>query len=172
MASRCKLIEREIVFTIHGQNETGTYYDAKYEKLGLRFTGVSGRDADVRRVIRRMIEARVDPPEVVASVVSSVVESIKMMVNSGARRVTLSVDVGLGEDKMLVIWASAKYAKDYVNGLEGWRVSLGVKFMGPDGYDDGAEHEVLKAIIAKDLDFAALGSELRALAKMAYNAYA
>jgi hypothetical protein len=167
-----KLIEREIVFTFHGQNETGTYYDAKHEKLGLRFTGVTSYDADVRRVIRRMIEARHDPPEVVASVASSVVESIRTMVDNGARRVTLSVDVDLGGDKMLVIWASAKHVKDHVDGIVGWRVSLGVKYMGPDGFDDGAEHEVLKAIIAKDLDFAALESELRALVKMAYNAYA
>jgi hypothetical protein len=172
MTSRGQLIEREITFVLNGRNETGTFYDAKHEKLGLRFSGVSGVDADVRRIIRRMIEARNNPPEGVASVVSSVIESIRMMVNSGAQRVTVSIDVDLGGDEMLVIWANAKYVEDYVDGLKGWRVSLGVKFMGPDGYDDGAEHEVSKSIIAKELDFAALDSELRTLARMAYNAHA
>jgi len=170
MASASSLIEREIVFVLNERNETGTFYDAKYEKLGIRFSGVTGVDADVRRIIRRMIEARNNPPEGVASIVSSVVESIRMAVNSGAKRVTMSVDVDLGGDEMLTIWASAKYVRDDVYGLKGWRVSLGIKFIGPDGYDDGAEHEVSKSIIAKELDFAALDSELRTLAKMAYNA--
>jgi hypothetical protein len=166
-----KSIERKIAFTFHEQNETGTFYDAKYEELGLQFSGVTGKDANVRRIITRMIEARADPPGDVVSVVSSVVESIRRAVNGGAKRVSISVDVDLGGDRMLVIWASVKYVKDHVNGIAGWRVSLGAKFVGPDGYDDG-EHEVLKAIIAKEVDFAVLDSELRTLVKISYNAYA
>jgi hypothetical protein len=169
---KSQLIEREITFGLYEENETGTYYDAKYEKLGLRFTGVTGVNANVRHIIRRMIEARNNPPEGVASVVSSVAESIRMMVNSGAKRVSVSVDVDLGDGELLVVWVSAKYAKDYVDGFAGWSVSLGSKFLGPDGYDDGAEHEVSKSIIAKELDFAALGSELHAIVKAAYNARA
>jgi hypothetical protein len=152
-----------------------TSYVASYEDLW--FEGdTEGEEVDVREVLRRMLEAREEPPEDVKSLVSVVVVYIELMTNMGVRYVTTSAGMKLPEGGLVGIRVNVFYV-DEEDGeedgaYEGWVVLLKALFEGFDGYSYDASHEIMKKLRpGKNIDFNGLQNELASLIRKAYNAH-
>jgi hypothetical protein len=178
MVNRRKLIEERIKI-INLVRTDVTSYQAEYDKHGYVIRGITSNDANVKYIVSKMINARYDPPESVLSVVPTMVGYIELMVNNGAWHIstTVAVDAVDGEKKdgEIVVTAVLNHCSDY-EGEGGedaqWHVKLSVAFHGFDGFYEDAVHEVSFTYRTQQLDYEALGSLLRTLIKIAYNAHA
>jgi len=149
--------------------EEYTEYVASYEGVQIEGLTMGGKE-DIKDVVRRVIRAYNEPPDIVVRAAVSVVNHVMSAVRLGAKVVWGGVGVEFGDDERLKL---SVYLYSYIDDetdQHGWEGEVVASFSGYDGIMVDSSHKVVKKVsYGREIDYMGLYRELIKVARYAYN---